>query len=327
MRSEAGGASISEPQPTAGTRVEVLLATRDSARYLGELLDSLVAQEHRDFFLIVGDDCSSDDTLAIIDSYRSRFDNPVTVINRSTPSGSARANFADLLHRSHGDYVLLADHDDVWLPGKIGAAVDRLRAVEATVGVQTPVLTHSDLRVIDGTGREIAPSYWAFKSIDPHLGLRLRTSLVHATVTGCATAVNRALVTRFGALPESSVQHDWWLALTAATFGVVDFDPEPHILYRIHGQNSSNPRRVSPVASMLQLDRVRRMRTILGMRFAQAESFLRAYERDLPDSARLVLEDFTAIPHLNAISRRVRWVRGRYFWPGTWRNVAAVMAL
>src|SRR5689334_1945862 len=109
-----------------GARVDVLLATRNSERFLEPMLRSLAVQTHRDFNLIVGDDASSDRTVEIIRSFIASFERPVTLVERRVPSGSATANFASLLAQSRGDYVLLADHDDVWMPDKISEAVRRL---------------------------------------------------------------------------------------------------------------------------------------------------------------------------------------------------------
>lgn len=304
-------------------RVEILLATRNSTDYLAQMLESLATQSFRDFHLVVSDDMSSDGTLEMIRAHQSAFQNPVQIIARTTRSGSAQANFASLLEGSTGDYVFLADHDDIWLPEKVETAMARIRAIEAERGVNVPVMTHCNLRVINGAGDPVAPSYWDFKSIDPRAGQHLNTALVHATVTGCAMAMNRALVAQVGTIPPQTVMHDWWINLTAAAFGVVDYDPEPRILYRIHGRNASRPRQVSLVHSLFQLDRFRRMRVILNQRFTQGRAFRDAYAADLPEAARRTLDLFASIPGADPLTRRVRLLRGRFFWPGLWRNIAS----
>ncbi len=305
-------------------RVEVLLATRNSADYLGELLDSLAAQSHDDFHLVVSDDVSSDGTPELVEARAGAFRNPVQVIRRERPSGSASANFAALMAASTADYVFLADHDDIWLPEKIAAGLAQLKAAEARVGRDTPILGHSDLGVIDAAGARTAPSYWAFKQIKPEAGQRLNTALMAATVTGCALYANRALIARSLPLPEGAIMHDWWMNLVAVALGEVVFDPEPRILYRIHGRNASRPREVSASASFRQLDRVKRMRLNLYRRIAQGQALLEAHGPALAPAERARLASFAGIPGKNAVARRWRIVRGGFFWPGVWRNLVGL---
>jgi hypothetical protein len=245
-------------------------------------------------------------------------------MRRAAPSGSAAANFASLLAEAEADYLFLVDHDDVWLPDKVAAGVARLQALEARRGRETPLLTHCDLRVVDGALGEIAPSYWRFKSIAPEYGHRLETALMHASVTGCATAINRALARRAGAPPETAVMHDWWLNLVAAAFGVVDHDPTPHILYRIHGRNESRPAKVSLPAMLARKAKVFGVREALRRRVAQAEAFRDRFAAELDPESRRVVENFAGLAQAGFFARRVRLIRGGHFFPEWWRNAAAL---
>lgn len=304
--------------------VEILLATCNSADYLAALLDSLVAQSWTDFRLVVSDDCSTDATLAILEAAVPRFARAPEIIRRDRPSGSASANFATLLARSGADYVFLADHDDVWLPDKVAAGVARLQAAEARLGRDTPVLVHCDLRVVDGALGEIAPSYWRFKSITPAFGQRLPTALMHATVTGCAAAMNRALVRLVGSPPPQAVMHDWWINLVAAAFGAVEVDPEPRILYRVHGRNVSRPARVSPLSMLMRRAKALGVRDMLRRRVVQAQALLDRFGEDLPPEARRTAENFAGLARAGFLGRRLRVLRGGHFFPEWWRNLAVL---
>ncbi|MCX6498865.1 MAG: glycosyltransferase [Arthrobacter sp.] len=306
-------------------RVEVLLATRDSGRFLGELLDSLATQSFRDFHLVVSDDCSQDDTLAILEAAGPRFAHPPEVIVRTTPSGSACANFAGMLAQTRADYVFLADHDDVWLPEKISRGLDRMRTLESEIGRETPILIHGDLTPVNAAGEVISTSFWAFKAITPAYGAKLNTALMHPTVTGCAAVMNRALVAQTGAIPSGAVMHDWWINLVAASFGHVDWDPAPQILYRIHGDNASNPKVTSITRALSQRRRIASGRHWIRLRLAQGQVFLATYHDELPEESRGVLEAFAAIPSAGPISRRWRLIAGGFRSPDLWRNAATAL--
>lgn len=304
-----------------GTRVEVLMATRNSADFLEPMIESLLAQTHDDFQLVVSDDCSTDATQEILARLAPRFRHPPRLILRETPSGSASANFGSLLAQSTGDYVFLADHDDIWLPGRIAADLVLLRAAEERSGRDTPILVHRDLAVIDGDGSSTLPSYWAFKKIVPEAGARLSTALMHGTVTGCAAAMNQALVRRAGAVPPEAIMHDWWLNLVATAFGEVIWDRTPQTRYRIHGRNVSRPREVGIVAGLGQLDRMGRLRGNIRRRYAQGKALADRFGDTLPEPARSQIAAFVRLQRLPVPLRQAALVRGGFLWPGLWRNL------
>jgi glycosyltransferase involved in cell wall biosynthesis len=226
--------------PAAATgSVEILLATWNSARWLRPLLDSLLAQTVQDFRLIVSDDCSSDDTVAILETYLDRFRHPVTLIRRETASGTAAANFASLMRISTADHVFLCDADDIWHADKLEKFLDLARRREAEHGAEVPLFLFSDTQVIDGEGRVTHDSYWAFKNTDAFRCLSLERILFYGPMLGCACLMNRALVRLAADVPVGRVAgHDWWIALVAASLGVVDAIPDKTIAYRIHGGNN-----------------------------------------------------------------------------------------
>lgn len=301
--------------------VEVLLATYNSANYIEPMLESLIAQERRDFSLVVSDDLSRDDTRAIVARLAPRLPGGVRWIERETRSGGASANFSSLIQNATADYAFLADHDDVWLPGKIARGVARMRAIEAEVGADTPILLHGDLRVVDANLRTIAPSLWAFKAIDPAYGTRLNSALMHASVTGCTVVMNRALRNRLTPIPKEAIMHDWWLNLVAVAFGRVAYDPEPQILYRVHGANVSQPRRITLLSALTQWDKIRRGRARVRQRIDQGAALLRVYGEALPPEARAALTALASIPEQGFLERRATMLKGRFMVPGLWRNV------
>ena len=102
--------------------VSVLLATYNSAPYVQELVDSILASNYRDFELIARDDASTDGTPALLQGLT---DDRVRVLLSDVQSGSAQNNFYQLLLSCENDYIMFADADDFWLPDKIGKTRDK----------------------------------------------------------------------------------------------------------------------------------------------------------------------------------------------------------
>ena len=237
IRSQADGDAEPSHQQAAAASVEVALATYNSEPFLSALLDSLFAQTNQAFTLIVSDDRSTDATLEILDRYASLHPGRIRLLPHHDEPLGPLGNFARLLDHATGDYLLLCDHDDVWLPNKIALSVESIQALEAEHRTNTPLLVHTDLIVAGPDLEVISPSLIRYAHIDPARNDLI--SLLTANVaTGCATIVNRSLYERARPVPREAMMHDHWLALVAAALGAIAYVDQPTILYRQHGGNA-----------------------------------------------------------------------------------------
>jgi glycosyltransferase involved in cell wall biosynthesis len=205
-------------------RVAVVMSTFKGERFVSEQVKSILQQLPADSWLLVRDDGSDDGTVARVQGFR---DSRIHV-TQGQNVGFARSFF--LLMQSvpsEADCVMLADQDDVWLPGKIQKACDCLR------GRSAPALYFSRLQLVDDQLRPLGlTAEWP-------RGPSFANALAENIVTGCTIALNRAaldLVLRVGDTSKLRF-HDWWIYLVVAAFGEVIADPSPTILYRQHGNN------------------------------------------------------------------------------------------
>ncbi len=305
--------------------VEVLLCTYNGEPYLAEFLASLSAQTFRDFQLVVRDDCSSDETLRVIKDSSDQFLNPPHIVENSTPSGSAMANFSNILSARSPAYAFLADQDDIWKSDKISRSLARMKELEAQHGVETPILLHGDLEVIDGSGKFCHRSFWEYKKIDPSYGRHVATALMHPSVVGCTALLNRSLLEKLGPIPPDAVMHDWWINLLAATFGKVDYLEDPLVSYRIHGGNASKPRQVNLGYVVSSLNRsIDQGRRWMNVRMRQGKAFHLAYGSSAPAAAKELLERFATLDEAGQLEKRIRLLKGGYFNPGLSRKLAAL---
>lgn len=310
---------------TTGSSAELLLATYNSEKYLPELLESLANQTFDDFTLVVSDDGSHDRTRDILASFAPRFRHPMRFLEADRPSGSAMGNFSRLLQASTADYVMLVDHDDRWHSDKVETGLRLVKSVEAVRGQQHPVLAHGDLRVIDGEGSVKNGSFWAMKQIDPQCSQSLRRTLMHASVVGCTTTLNRALVAAATPVPAGAIMHDWWISLIAAAQGSVVFDPVPRIDYRIHGNNVSNPREASARTALSQTNYRAVMQRKIAERARQAGLLADRLQPLDPAAAQLAAR-FARLPDQGFVAKRLSIFRYGFTFPGLWRNVALALA-
>jgi hypothetical protein len=185
--------------------------------------------------LIWRDDGSSDQTLNLVRGLEWQNLTEVQHSNAGQNIGAC-ASFGLLMEaalRSDADLFFFADQDDVWRPFKLVTVV----SAYAGSAPSKPQLIHHDLRVVDQNGEEIAPSLWRFMRLDAEQ-TEVARFLTRNSVTGCATAVNRALLKIAAPVPSAAIMHDWWLGLIASVFGQTRVEAARLADYRQHASNT-----------------------------------------------------------------------------------------
>ena len=94
--------------------VSVIISNYNYGKYIGECFDSILAQTFQDFEVIVVDDCSTDDSIAVIESYAPKFEGRLTLTKMKTNSGGGGKPRNIGLKHSNGEYVFFMDADDVF---------------------------------------------------------------------------------------------------------------------------------------------------------------------------------------------------------------------
>lgn len=220
------------------TNICILMATYNGAQYVEEQILSIQRQTIANWTLLVRDDGSTDNTLGIVKSLAKK-DVRITVLNDSGGSSlGATQNFSQLMQaglETNSQVFFLCDQDDVWESHKLQA---QTRCFPNLGHEPTPFLVHSDLSVVDEYLQLIHPSMISYMVLNPQVSHPFTYLLTRNFVTGCATAGNRRLLEDALPIPTAAIMHDWWLALVAATNGVIEFVGEPLIKYRQHSSNT-----------------------------------------------------------------------------------------
>jgi glycosyltransferase involved in cell wall biosynthesis len=125
-------------------RVSIVVPAYNRGRYLGPTVESVLGQCYRDWELVIHDDGSTDDTLAIARSYA---EDPRVRVTTGPNGGVAAARNAGFNGTdSRSTYVIFLDSDDMWEPDALQTMVDCLDAHPEWVGV------HCTARCIDANG-------------------------------------------------------------------------------------------------------------------------------------------------------------------------------
>lgn len=102
--------------------VSVIVGVFNKARFVGECLRSVLRQTYPDWEVIVVDDASTDESLAVIE--KTLAEEPrATILRRKENSGRPAVARNQALRVAKGKYVAFLDGDDCWKPGKLAVQV------------------------------------------------------------------------------------------------------------------------------------------------------------------------------------------------------------
>lgn len=303
-----------------GSQINILMAVYNGAEYILPQLQSIMDQTYQDFHLTIRDNCSNDNTLALIENFTKKHPEKISLLKGSENLG-AMGNFATLATYARAPYVMFSDGDDFWLPNKIADTFALMKRNEALYGAAMPLLVHTDLTVVDRNLGVIDDSFWAYSRLNPMLD-SLNRLLVQNVVTGCTTLINQPLLRLALPIPKEAIMHDWWIGLVAAAFGRIDVLKKPTLLYRQHGKNDTGAKKwkgwqsyitaIKKAASLKGRDDLhqRLSRTIL-----QADAFFQRYGKDLNLGAkqRKLVLDYISLSKSNALKKRYLIVKHRFY--------------
>jgi glycosyltransferase involved in cell wall biosynthesis len=212
-------------EPASDIRVSVCLAAHDGADYVGEQVRSILDQLGPVDELVVVDDASTDSTVSVVESFG---DPRITVHRNHANVGSVRT-FERALGLARGAYLLLADQDDVWVPGRLEAMVAALD-LDGVVATSVAVLGDLD-----------SPR-WPLRAKDSH---RYAANVAAVLVGvrwyfGCAMGLRRDLLRAVLPFPAWLIEsHDLWIGLVGNVAHEMRHLEPPSLERRLHDANQT----------------------------------------------------------------------------------------
>ena len=178
--------------------VSVIIPTYNRAWCLAEALDSVMAQDFRDFELIVVDDGSTDETPSVLARY------PRCRVARMANRGvSAARNLG--VEMARGRWVAFLDSDDLWMSRKLSCQMEFFAAAPRALICQTQEIWRRNGKRVNPGKRHEKPS-----------GMFFERSLELCLVSPSAVMMERALFCEMGGFDESlpaCEDYDLWLRI------------------------------------------------------------------------------------------------------------------
>lgn len=101
--------------------VSVIMPTWNSKRFVGESIESVLAQEYKNLELIITDDASSDGTPELLKEYAARDSRIKLILNTQNRGAGYSRNCS--IAAARGQYIAFCDSDDRWIPEKLDRQV------------------------------------------------------------------------------------------------------------------------------------------------------------------------------------------------------------
>ena len=213
--------------------VSVLTPTFNGAAFVGETIESVLGQTYEPFELIVVDDGSTDETVAIVERYATQAHGQIRLQRNAVRRGPCRRR-NDALALARGSLLAWLDQDDLWLPDKIRRQVEVFQE-RPEVGVVYTAYEAFD----SDTG---APLVWRDPTIEAEGDVLARLFVEGNFVASLTAAFRRVALERRGLKlreRDFSFGDDYYLWLSLALDWPFARIPDVLARYRRHAENES----------------------------------------------------------------------------------------
>lgn len=203
--------------------ISIITPTFRSARYVGRAIESVLGQTYRHIELIVVDDASDDDTVAVCQAYAKKDDRMRVHVRAENGGGAAARNVG--IDLASGTYIAFLDADDEWFADKLEKQLAFMRDQSADVS-----FTAYERHAPDGTPRSLVRV--------PANNLISYDRLLKRNVVGCSTAMVRRTALAGVRFPPLRKRQDYglWLALARRGAKIVGLN---EVLARYHLRKDS----------------------------------------------------------------------------------------
>lgn len=228
-------------------RCSIVMATYNGEKYIKEQIDSILSNMNESDELIISDDGSTDTTIEIIKSYQ---DHRFRLLEG--PKKGVKQNFANGISNAKGEYIFLADQDDIWLNGKIDILLNIFDERNCSLVIHDCIVTDDNLNTVIDSFFRLRKS-----------GNGMIKNIIKNSYIGCCMCFKKELVKYILPIPENIEMHDQWIGILAETKGSGSvFVNNKLIQYRRHEKNVSSMKHYK--VSRMLMNRINLVRCLIN---------------------------------------------------------------
>lgn len=216
--------------------VTMRVLTYNQERYIADAVKSVLAQDYPNMEIILSDDCSTDNTYAIMERLAKEYKGPHTIIlNRNEQNIGLRSHSNKVDAMSHGELLTGNAGDDISLPNRVSTCVEIMLKHPEVMSLSTEV------DYIDGEGNPIPNQHelhvrkgdYALLTMTEYLNYQLKDFYLFP---GATRMRRRKLIESFPPLETAPDEDIYWF-IRSLYVGSVAFIHQPLLKYRRHETN------------------------------------------------------------------------------------------
>lgn len=255
-------------------RISVILPNYQHAHVIPRAIDALLAQEQASDEIIVVDDASTDESVAVISDFAAKSP-PIRLLVNPKNLGAIAA-LKRGLENARGDYVYFAAADDHVLPGFFAEAVKMLGEYpQAGLYCGDTMLVDAITSRLIGTRPPVMPR-WQAGFVSPGAAARLLKRGDNWIVTGSALFRRTAVLAAGGFDEELGSFADGFLVRKVSLLNGFCYSPRPVAVWCVHPEGMSR-------SAALNLESANRALSIVRGRIALDPVFPKWYARRFAD--------------------------------------------
>lgn len=212
--------------------ISVVMATYNGSKYIARQMESIRCQSVQPDEVLICDDCSTDQTFDIAQSFINEHGLTTWRARRNLANVGWKKNFFEASKTVSGDIIFFSDQDDVWVPTKIERMVKLFieRGMDGLCSEKNVIDEHGNLKEarmekVHFTNKvskiNFSEGFYAMKTL------------------GCCECVSRKVLDKYHEINMPECGHDSQCGRIALLYGTLWHLDAPLIDYRIHSSNSS----------------------------------------------------------------------------------------
>ncbi len=207
--------------------VSIITATYNSSRFVAETIESILAQTYTHWELLITDDGSTDETLAIVEQYIAK-DERIKLFRLEQNSGAGVARNNSIAN-AKGCFIAFCDSDDCWLPEKLERQLAFMTEKDAALSYTSYYEQDEQGRCYSKVVCKKEIDYWSIRADD---GI------------GCLTAIYDTRKLGKVMMPAMRKRQDWalWIMFIQRCGVAYGLQEPPLALYRNLSRSLSSNR-------------------------------------------------------------------------------------
>ena len=211
------------------TLVDILVTTYNTnEKYLRRQIETILKQTYQNIQVHISDDKSPDENVAKILQEYAEKDNRIKLYIQQENLGYNK-NFEFLLKQSTAEYIMFADHDDIWHLDKVEKSLKKIK--EDNVD-----MVYCNCRLINANGVVLKENYFKYKNV-PLIKNKNKLSISRCIGIGCSQIITKDVRDKMIPFKEEVMAHDWLAAFIASEGKGIRYIKESLFDYRLHDTN------------------------------------------------------------------------------------------